>query len=33
VPQLFVDGRAIGGSDELVEIERSGQLDVLLGTR
>jgi glutaredoxin 3 len=32
VPQLFVDGRAIGGSDELVELERSGELDVMLGT-
>ena len=32
VPQLFVDGRAIGGSDELAELERSGELDVMLGT-
>jgi glutaredoxin 3 len=32
VPQLFVDGRAIGGSDELVELERSGELDDMLGT-
>jgi glutaredoxin 3 len=32
VPQLIVDGRAIGGSDELVELERSGELDVMLGT-
>ena len=33
VPQLFVDGRGIGGSDELVELEQSGELDVMLGTR
>ena len=32
VPQLFVDGRAIGGSDELAELERSGELDAILGT-
>ena len=31
VPQLFIDGRAIGGSDELVELEASGELDGLLG--
>ena len=33
VPQLFVDGRAIGGSDELVALDRSGDLDVMLGKR
>jgi glutaredoxin 3 len=32
VPQLFVDGRAIGGSDELAELERSGELDAILST-
>jgi glutaredoxin 3 len=32
VPQLFVDGRAIGGSDELAALEREGQLDALLET-
>jgi glutaredoxin 3 len=32
VPQLFVDGRAIGGSDELAALERSGELDAMLGT-
>ena len=32
VPQLFVEGRSIGGSDELAELERSGELDVMLGT-
>ena len=31
VPQLFVDGRAIGGSDELAALESSGELDVILG--
>jgi glutaredoxin 3 len=31
VPQLFVDGRAIGGADELAALERSGELDALLG--
>jgi glutaredoxin 3 len=32
VPQLFVDGRAIGGSDELAALETSGELDTLLST-
>ena len=32
VPQLFVDGRPIGGSDELAELERSGALDATLST-
>jgi glutaredoxin 3 len=32
VPQLFIDGRPIGGSDEFAELERSGELDVMLGT-
>jgi glutaredoxin 3 len=32
VPQLFVDGRAIGGSDELAALERNGKLDALLET-
>jgi glutaredoxin 3 len=31
VPQLFIDGRAIGGSDELAALEASGELDTLLG--
>ena len=30
VPQVFVDGRALGGSDELAALERSGQLDTIL---
>jgi glutaredoxin 3 len=32
VPQLFVDGRAVGGSDELTALERDGKLDALLET-
>jgi glutaredoxin 3 len=31
VPQIFVDGRAIGGSDDLAALEREGKLDALLG--
>ena len=31
VPQIFVDGRHIGGSDELHALEASGKLDTLLG--
>lgn len=31
VPRIFVDGRHIGGSDELLELERDGELDALLG--
>jgi glutaredoxin 3 len=31
VPQIFIDGRPIGGSDELAELDRSGELDRLLG--
>jgi len=30
VPQIFIDGRAIGGSDDLAALERSGGLDPLL---
>jgi glutaredoxin 3 len=26
VPQIFIDGDPIGGSDELVEMDRSGEL-------
>ncbi|OJH34901.1 glutaredoxin 3 [Cystobacter ferrugineus] len=29
-PQVFIAGRHIGGSDELLELEHSGELDVLL---
>ena len=31
VPQIFIDGVPIGGSDELVAFERAGQLDRMLG--
>ncbi len=30
VPQIFIDGRLIGGSDDLHELERRGELDRLL---
>ena len=30
VPQIFIDGRHVGGSDDLYELERNGQLDGLL---
>lgn len=30
VPQIFIDGRSIGGFDELSALERNGQLDALL---
>lgn len=32
VPQIFIDGKAVGGSDELAVLERSGKLDALLAT-
>lgn len=32
VPQIFIDGVPIGGSDELAALEASGELDPLLGT-
>jgi glutaredoxin 3 len=31
VPQIFIDGKAIGGSDDLARLEREGKLDALLG--
>ena len=31
VPQIFIDGRHIGGSDELYALEAAGGLDPLLG--
>ena len=30
VPQIFIDGQHVGGCDELVALEKSGQLDRLL---
>ena len=32
VPQVFIDGRHIGGSDDLAALDRAGQLDALLAT-
>jgi glutaredoxin 3 len=31
VPQVFVDGRGLGGSDDLQTLEATGGLDPLLG--
>ena len=31
VPQIFINGRHIGGSDDLAALERDGKLDALLG--
>lgn len=31
VPQIFVGERCIGGFDDLLQIDKSGELDVLLG--
>jgi glutaredoxin 3 len=30
VPQIFIDGEHVGGSDELYALERQGKLDALL---
>jgi glutaredoxin 3 len=30
VPQIFIDGVSIGGSDELHELDASGKLDAML---
>ena len=32
VPQIFIDGKAIGGSDDLAALESSGKLDEMLAT-
>jgi glutaredoxin 3 len=32
VPQIFIDDRHVGGCSDLLELERNGQLDALLGT-
>lgn len=29
-PQVFIDGKGVGGSDELTDLNRSGELDRLL---
>jgi glutaredoxin 3 len=31
VPQIFIDGRPLGGFEELQVLDRSGELDALLG--
>ncbi|HUN45545.1 MAG TPA: glutaredoxin 3 [Stellaceae bacterium] len=31
VPQIFIDGEHIGGSDELAALDRAGKLDPKLG--
>ena len=31
VPQIFIDGVHIGGSDDLAALDRAGKLDKLLG--
>lgn len=31
VPQVFIDGQHVGGSDDLAALERDGKLDALLG--
>jgi glutaredoxin 3 len=33
VPQIFIDERSIGGYDELRGLERTGELDRLLGVQ
>ncbi len=30
VPQVFIDGRSVGGYDDLAALDRSGRLDELL---
>ena len=31
VPQIFIDGRLVGGCDDLMALDRGGELDELLG--
>ena len=33
VPQIFIDNKPVGGSDDLWALEREGKLDGLLGTK
>ena len=33
VPQIFIDGRHVGGSDELQALEAAGKLDAMLGLK
>ena len=32
VPQIFINGRHVGGSDDLAALEREGKLDAMLAT-
>lgn len=32
VPQIFIDGRHIGGCDDLMDLDAAGKLDPLLAT-
>lgn len=32
VPQIFIDGRHVGGSDDLAALEAEGKLDALLSS-
>lgn len=31
VPQIFIDGKHVGGSDDLYALDRAGKLDPMLG--
>lgn len=31
VPQIFIDGAHVGGSDDLAALDRDGKLDTMLG--
>ena len=31
VPQIFIDGTHVGGSDDIHALDRQGKLDALLG--
>jgi glutaredoxin 3 len=31
VPQIFIDGKSVGGSDDLARLDREGKLDGMLG--
>jgi len=33
VPQIFINGRAIGGTEQLEALDMAGQLDLILGER
>lgn len=33
VPQIFIDGKSVGGYDDIKELDAAGQLDSLLGIR